>query len=63
MKLFTLHTPAVVYDQSCDCGKLKHGTVKRHVLITALAVLGVLAILIALLVIFFCAGTKIPLPL
>lgn len=53
MKLFTLHTPAIVYDQSCDCGKLRHGTVKRHVLITALAVLGALAILIALLVSIF----------
>ncbi len=53
MKLCSLHTPAIVYDQSCDCGKLKHGTVKRHVLLFGLAALGALAILIALLVSIF----------
>lgn len=50
MKFLSLHTPAIVYDQSCDCGKLKCGTVKQHVIIAAIAIFGVLGILVRLLV-------------
>ncbi len=49
MKFLTLRTPDIVHDQSCDCGKLKCGSVKTHVIIAAIAILGVMAILAALL--------------
>ena len=38
----SLHTPAVVFDQSCDCGKLHYGTVKTHVILAALLAAGLL---------------------
>ncbi len=40
----TLHTPDVVFDQSCDCGKLHHGTVKTHVILAGLLIAGFLLI-------------------
>ena len=38
----SLHTPAIVFDQSCDCGKLHYGTVKTHVILAALLGAGLL---------------------
>lgn len=56
----SLRTPAVVFDQSCDCGKLHYGTVKTHAILAALLAAGLILTLGAFLLSFRGGEKELP---